>query len=153
MTGFVRLRKTVWRHFNIYDRERMQKFLERQALKGWVLDDFTGNFWYFRREVPKKRHYSIVYMPKKTMTEDAFNQRVGEFQAYCSHAGWKCEAADDYIRIYYNDREDPTPIETDSYAELESMRQIVRARRILNIPVWYPIFMIIILLTPFFVEI
>ena len=147
MTGYVRLRKTVWRHFNIYDRERMQKFLERQALKGWILDDFAGNFWYFRKELPKKRHYSIIYMPKNTMTEDVFNQRVGEFQDYCSHAGWKCETANDYIRIYYNDLEDPTPIETDPATQLESMQKVVRLRPKPVFRWWYLIFVITSLLT------
>ena len=139
MLGYVRLRKTMWRHFNIYDRERMQKFLERQALKGWILDDFAGNFWYFRKELPKKRHYSIIYMPKNIMTEDVFNQRVGEFQDYCSHAGWKCETANDYIRIYYNDLEDPTPIETDPVSDLDSMEKVVRLRQNVRLHWWFPI--------------
>ena len=139
MLGYVRLRKTMWRHFNIYDRERMEKFLERQALKGWILDDFAGNFWYFRKELPKKRHYSIIYMPKNIMTEDVFNQRVGEFQDYCSHAGWKCETANDYIRIYYNDLEDPTPIETDPATQLESMQKVVRLRQNFRLHWWFPI--------------
>ena len=139
MTGYVRLRKTVWRHFNIYNRDGICKFLERQALKGWILDDFHGNFWHFRKEIPKKRHYSIVYMLKNIMTEDVFNQRVGEFQEFCRHAGWKCATANDYIRIYYNDQENPTPIETDPAADLDSMQKVVRLRQRVRVHWWFPI--------------
>ncbi len=48
--------------FAFFDRERIQKYLEAMAQKGWMLDQTGATLWRYRKESPRKIHVSILYV-------------------------------------------------------------------------------------------
>ena len=59
----MRKTKRVIAQFTFYDRTGIQKFLERQAEKGWMLEKISSYGWKFRRMKPEKIHYAVTYFP------------------------------------------------------------------------------------------
>lgn len=113
--------KTMWPRFASRNRNRMIAFLENQALKGWLFDGFGGYGWKFRRIEPKKLRFSVVYF--STSDKDNLDEKVKmeEFREFCAHDGWQFAGASESIHVFYSEREDPTPIQTDPVLEVESI--------------------------------
>ena len=52
--------KRILAQFTFYDRTGIQKLLEKQAQKGWLLEKMTSLGWKFRRIEPQKIHYAVL---------------------------------------------------------------------------------------------
>lgn len=114
-------RKTMWPRFASRNRNRMIAFLENQALKGWLFDGFGGYGWKFRRIEPKKLRFSVVYF--STSDKDNLDEKLKmeEFREFCAHDGWQFAGASESMHVFYSERENPTPIQTDPVLEVESI--------------------------------
>ena len=114
-------RKTMWPRFAPRNRNRMIAFLENQALKGWLFDGFGGYGWKFRRIEPQKLRFSVVYF--STSDKDNLDEKVKmeEFREFCAHDGWQFAGASNSMHVFYSEKENPTPIETDPVLEVESI--------------------------------
>lgn len=115
-----------WPLFMYYDRTGLEKYLERQAGKGWLLDDCTFIGWRFRRIAPQKLHFYVAYLPK----DSAYNAE------FCYHAGWKVAAEDERRRFFYTDQTDPTPVETDPAMELENIHRTTKRQLLGSFLLW-----------------
>lgn len=114
-------RKTMWPRFASRNRNRMIAFLENQALKGWLFDGFGGYGWKFRRIAPKKLRFSVVYFSASDKDNLDEKVKMEEFREFCAHDGWQFAGASESMHVFYSEREDPTPIETDPVLEVESI--------------------------------
>lgn len=108
--------------FTFYDKAGIRKYLEEQAERGWMLEKISVN-WVFRRIEPKRIHFSVTYFPKKSVFEAEGSEEQRIFWDFCGHAGWKLAATNEQMQIFYNEREDPVPIETDAVMEVEKVHQ------------------------------
>lgn len=117
----MRTEKNMWPRFAPRNRKRMITFLEAQALKGWLFCGFGGLGWKFRRIAPKKFRFSVVYF--STSDKDNLDEKVKleEFREFCAHDGWQFAGASNSMHVFYSEREDPTPIQTDPVLEVESI--------------------------------
>ena len=52
--------KRILAQFTFYDRTGIQKLLEKQAQKGWLLEKMTSFVWKVRRIEPQKIHYAVT---------------------------------------------------------------------------------------------
>ena len=119
----MRKTKHVIAQFTFYDRSGIQKFLEEQAQKGWQLEKI-GNFtWKFRRIEPKKLHYAVTYFPKASIFDPGPSESQKRLQEFCAHGGWILVGTTAQMQVFYNEAEDPVPIETDSLIELENIHE------------------------------
>ena len=114
-------RKTMWPRFASRNRNRMIAFLENQALKGWLFDGFGGYGWKFRRIEPQKLRFSVVYF--SISDKDNLDEKVKmeEFREFCAHDGWQFAGASESMHVFYSEKENPIPIETDPVLEVESI--------------------------------
>ena len=108
--------------FTFYDKAGIRKYLEEQAEQGWMLEKISVN-WVFRRIEPRKICFSVTYFPKKSVFEADGSEEQRLFWDFCEHAGWKLAATNEQMQIFYNEREDPVPIETDAVMEVEKVHQ------------------------------
>lgn len=112
--------------FTFYDRTGIERKLETQAAKGWLLEKCSAAGWIYRRIEPAKIHFSVVYFP----AADAFDPHPSEkqirFQEFCEHTGWELIASNVQMQIYCNRRENPIPIETDPVIEVENIHKSVK---------------------------
>lgn len=117
----MKTEKTMWPRFAPRNRKRMIAFLEAQAEKGWLFCGFGGYGWKFRRIEPQKLRFSVVYF--STSDKENLDEKVKmeEFRDFCAHDGWKFAGASESMHVFYSEKEEPTPIQTDPVLEVESI--------------------------------
>lgn len=108
--------------FAFYDKTGIQTYLERQAKQGWMLQKISFG-WVFRRTTPKKLHFFVSYFHKKSVFEADGSEEQRRFWEFCEHAGWKLAATNEQMQIFYNEEENPVPIETDALLEVEKIHR------------------------------
>lgn len=108
--------------FAFYDKTGIQTYLEKQAAQGWMLQKISYG-WVFRRITPKKLHFFVTYFHKKSVFDADGSEEQKRFWEFCEHAGWKLAATNEQMQIFYNEAEEPVPIETDAVVEVEKIRR------------------------------
>lgn len=112
--------------FTFYDRTGIEKDLERQAEKGWLLEKCSASGWIYRRIEPAKIHFSVVYFPAADAFDPHPSEKQVRFQEFCEHTGWELTASNVQMQIFCNRRENPIPIETDPVIEVENIHKSVK---------------------------
>ena len=107
--------------FSFYDRTGIERYLEKQAQKGWILDKTTGFGWHFHRIKPKKVHFFVSYFPKASAFDPEPSEQQRSFQEFCEYTGWKLAASSAQMQIFYNEQDAPVPIETEAILEIEQI--------------------------------
>lgn len=118
--------KYAFPQFAFYDRTGIQTYLEKQARKGWILED-AGNFaWRFTRSYPRTLHYAVVYFPKVDLYDPSPTEQEETFREFCAHGGWILAGSNAQMQIFYSEAENPTPIETDPAIEVENIHRSMK---------------------------
>ena len=118
--------KRVITQFCFYDRTGIQKMLERQAAKGWMLESIGQLGWKYRRIEPKNVRFAVTYYPKASMFDPY--PTVGEelYQEFAAHSGWQFVASNAQLQVFCTEAENPVPIETDPVVELQNIHKAVK---------------------------
>ncbi len=119
----MRKRKYMMAQFTFYDRTGIQRILEAQAEKGWQLDRISTFGWRFRRITPKHIHFAVTYFPGASQFDPGPGAAQQELFDFCAHSGWVLVGTTAQIQIFYNERSNPVPIETDPGIELENIHR------------------------------
>ena len=91
--------------FSFYDRTGIERYLEKQALKGWLLEKTSAFGWKFRRIEPRKISYAVTFFAKASAFDPEPSEAQLRFQDFCEHTGWKLAASSAQMQIYYNEEE------------------------------------------------
>ncbi len=113
--------------FSFYDHTGMEKHLEKMARKGWMLEEISNTTWRYRKIEPKELHFSVSFDTRASEFEPEPTEEQMIFQEFCQRSGWKLAAASGRMQIFYNEEEDPLPIQTDPEMEVRMVDK--RARR------------------------
>ena len=119
-------RKRKLMPFTFYDRTGIERRLEEQAEKGWLLEKCSAAGWIYRRIEPAKIHFSVVYFPAADAFAPHPSEKQKRFQEFCEHTGWELIASNAQMQIFCNRRENPIPIETDPVIEVENIHKSVK---------------------------
>ena len=119
----MREKKRCIAQFTFYDRTGIQRYLEKMAKKGWMLEKVNNFYWQFRRIEPKDIHFAVTYFPKASEFDPEPGEGQKDLYAFCEQAGWKFIAQTAQLQIFYNEEEKPVPIETDAGVELENIHK------------------------------
>lgn len=112
--------------FSFYDRTGMVKHLEKMALQGWMIEKISNWGWFYEKIEPRRIHFAVSFFPRASEFDPEPTEEQLIFQDFCERTGWKMAAASGQMQIFYNEEEDPLPIETEPAVEVE---QISRAGR------------------------
>lgn len=112
--------------FSFYDHTGMEHHLEKRARQGWLLEKMSGLGWTYRRIPPQPLTYTVSYFNQESLYEPEPSEQRQSFQDFCEHAGWKLAAASPWAQVFYNERPDPVPIETDPELELASIQRAAK---------------------------
>lgn len=115
--------KRRFEFFTFYDHTGIARHLERMAQKGWLLQGIHGNLWSYRAISPAKLAFTVTYYPDASAFDPEPSEGELCFQDFCAHTGWQLAASAAQLQIFYNDRPDPIPIETDPDLEIETIRR------------------------------
>ena len=99
--------------YSLWDHTGLEAHLARMAEKGWLIEKISNFFWIYRRIEPKKITFCVTYYPKATVFTPEPSEDQETFYEFCQYAGWELAASCAQLQIFRNERENPTPIETD----------------------------------------
>ena len=85
----MRQTKRVMTQYCFYDRTGIQRMLEKQAWKGWMLESIGQFAWKYRRMETKEIHFSVTYYPKASMFDPYPSAEEEMYQDFAAHSGWK----------------------------------------------------------------
>ncbi len=126
----MRKHKRVIAQFTFHDRTGISCYLEKMALRGWMLDKITKFFWHFRPVEPRRIHFAVSYFSKTSSFEPQAPESLLHFREFCEHSGWKFCAEAAQMQIFYNEAENPIPIETDALLEIESIHKGMKKQQL-----------------------
>lgn len=106
---------------SFFDHTGISGHLEKMAAKGWMIEKIINTGWVYRRIEPKKVHFAVSYFPKASEFDPEPSEEQKIFLDFCAHTGWQLACTSAQMQIFYNERENPTPIETDPELELQSI--------------------------------
>ncbi len=109
-----------------YDRRGIGKHLEKMAAKGWMIERISKLGWVYRRTEPRRVHIAVTYYPNASEFDPEPDESQREFWDYCAHTGWELVCQWAQMQIFCNERENPTPIETDPATEVETLHRAMK---------------------------
>ncbi len=112
--------------FTFYDKTGIENHLEQMASEGWLLEKMSALYWTYRRIEPKKIHFSVSYYATISDFEPEPTEEQQAFNDFCEHSGWKLATQTVQMQVFYNENDDPVPIETDPVLEVENIHRSVK---------------------------
>ncbi|MDE7260951.1 MAG: DUF2812 domain-containing protein, partial [Oscillospiraceae bacterium] len=118
--------------YSLWDHTGLEAHLARMAEKGWLVEKIGSFCWTYRRTEPRKLTFCVTYYPKATAFTPEPTEDQETFYEFCQYAGWKLAASCAQLQVFYNGRENPTPIETDPLLELDTIHRTVKRSTLLS---------------------
>ena len=106
---------------SFYDHTGISRHLEKMAAKGWMIEKIVNTGWVYRRIEPKKIHFAVSYYPKASEFDPELSEEQKMLHDFCAHTGWELVCTSAQMQIFCNERENPTPIETEPELELQAI--------------------------------
>lgn len=116
-----------WVIFNFlpYEYKSLEEYLEKMAVKGWILEDIRGYYLKFTKSEPKRIRYSVDIMDSISFFDGKDTDKALEYREYCKEAGWNFVCESDKIQIYSSELDNiKIDIHTD---EAEKFNNISKA--------------------------
>lgn len=107
--------------FSFFDYAGISRHLEKMAEKGWMIEKLTNLFWIYHRIEPKTIKFAVSYYPKASEFDPEPSEEQKMFHEFCAHTGWQLACTSAQLQIFYNEKENPIPIETEPALEVESI--------------------------------
>lgn len=107
--------------FAFWQPEEICRHLEDMAQKGWLLLEITHPFWRYRQIPPQEISFDIAYFASASEYDFQLSPAQEEFRDLCAHDGWELACTYGQMMIFYNTRENPTPLETEPGLKLEAI--------------------------------
>ena len=112
--------------YSYYDRSGIARHLEEMAARGWMLDKLGSWSWRYRQTEPRALHFAVTYFPSASQFDPHPSEGQETLWDFCAAAGWELAASVAQIQIFYNEQEDPVPIETDPAVEFDTMNRSMK---------------------------
>lgn len=122
----MRERKRRPETFSFYDRTGLERHLRDMAAKGWLLEKIGQFLWTYRRTEPRALTFSVCYFPRASAFDPGPSEEQETFYDFCAHTGWVLASSSAQLQVFYNEQEDPTPIETDPVLEVDAIHRSMK---------------------------
>ncbi|MBQ8915397.1 MAG: DUF2812 domain-containing protein, partial [Clostridia bacterium] len=114
-------------------KESIEKYLEKKALAGWMLEKADELRWVFKKCEPMTVRFSVNYFPNASAFAPGPTERQEQYYELCSRCGWGLVASNAQLQIFATTNEDATPIETDPVVEVQTIHKAVKKA---YYPIW-----------------
>ena len=126
--------------FSFMDYTGIAAHLTEMAEKGWLVEKLSNFGWTYRRIEPKKLTFYVSYFPKASEFDPGPTEAQKTFFDFCRHTGWELVATSAQMQIFYNEQENPVPIETDPVVEVATIHQAAKKS-------FFPTYIVLLLLS------
>lgn len=111
---------------SFYDRSAIEQRLEAMSQQGWMIEQPGSYLWRYRRMEPTKLRFAVTYFPAASDFDPGPTDAQRQMEEYCARDGWIPAVRWGQMQIFYNERENPTPIETDAVTQVETIHRTMR---------------------------
>ena len=118
--------KRQFKIFSFFDFDGITAHLEKMAADGWMIEQNKNRYWVYRRTEPKKLKFAVTYFPKASDFDPRPTEELQAFNEFCRQAGWKPAVSMAQMQIYYNENENPVPIETDPLVQINTIHRAMK---------------------------
>lgn len=127
-------KKREYLPYSFYDYDAYTRHFTKMAERGWLVEGTSFATWVYRRVEPGKRTFAVSYFAKASSFDPEPGEEQREFIDFCQRTGWKLAATSAQMQVFYNESDDPIPIETDPALEVESIH---RAAKKMYLPLFF----------------
>ena len=111
---------------SFYDHTGIETHLEKMAAKGWLLEKVSNFFWTYRRVEPTTVKFAVTYFPTASDFDPKPSESQQTFVDYCAQSRWKLAGLFAQMQVFYNEEENPVPIETDPLLQVENIHKAMK---------------------------
>jgi len=116
-------RKHMIPYISFYDRTSLEKLLAKMARKGWLIEGISNLCYTFRKIEPRDMHFCVSYYPRASEFDPGPGREQQRFHDFCAHTGWQLACTWHQMQVFYNEQEDPIPLETDPVLEVKTQHE------------------------------
>lgn len=106
---------------SFYDHTGLETHFAKMAQKGWLIEKMSNFGWVYRAIKPKNLRFSVTYYAKASEFDPEPTPEQQTLHDYCAHTGWQLACTWFQMQVFYNEQEDPVPLDTDPVLEVENL--------------------------------
>ena len=119
----MKMKKRRMEFISFYNHTGLEKHFTKMAKKGWLIESISNYYWTYRRIEPKEVHFCVTYYPRASEFDPEPSQEQQTFHDFCAHTGWQLCCTWHQMQVFYNEKENPIPLETDPGLEVETLHK------------------------------
>ena len=106
---------------SFYDHTGLEKHFSKMAKKGWLIEKISNYYWVYRRIEPRDIHFCVTYYPRASDFDPEPSAEQQTFHDFCAHTGWVLACTWHQMQVFYNEKAEPIPLETDPVLEVQTL--------------------------------
>ena len=110
-------------YISFYNHTGLEAHFTKMAKKGWLIESISNFYWTYRKIKPKDLHFCVTYYPRASDFDPGPSEEQQTFHDFCAHTGWQLTCTWHQMQVFYNEKEDPIPLETDPVLEVETLHK------------------------------
>lgn len=122
----MKIRKRRMEYLSFYDHTGIEKHLRKMAQNGWLIESISNFCWTYRKIESRDIHFSVTYYPKGSDFDPQPSEEQQTFHTFCAYTGWQLACTWFQMQVFYNEQEDPIPLETDPVMEVDTLHRACR---------------------------
>lgn len=134
--------------FSFYDHTGIERHLNKMAKQGWLIESITNVCWTYRKIEPKDIHFSASYYPRGSDFDPEPTEDQQTFHDFCAHTGWTYACSWFQMQIFYNEKENPIPLDTDPEMEVDVIHKACKKN---FLPGYFLLLAVSLLMTVYFI--
>ncbi|WP_298031378.1 DUF2812 domain-containing protein [uncultured Dysosmobacter sp.] len=108
--------------YGLYDYQAAERWLSKQAARGWRLEKAGAFLWRFRRAEPARITYAVTYLDV-SMFDPRPSESQESLEELCAAAGWAKVTDWLQMQVFCSESADPVPLETDEAVRLDAIHR------------------------------
>lgn len=110
-------------YISFYNHTGLEEHFTTMAKKGWLIESISNFYWTYRKIEPKDLHFCVTYYPRASDFDPGPSEEQQTFHDFCAHTGWQLTCTWHQMQVFYNEKENPIPLETDPVLEVETLHK------------------------------
>ena len=119
----MKMKKRRWENISFYDHTGLEKHLSKMAKKGWLIEKISKFFWTYRKIQPQDIHFCVTYFPDASEFDPEPSEEQQTFYDFCAHTGWQLACTWHQMQVFYNEKANPIPLETDPITKVDTLHK------------------------------
>jgi len=119
----MKTKKRRVEYISFYNHTGLEDHFTKMAKKGWLIESISNFYWTYRKIEPKDLHFCVTYYPRASDFDPGPSEEQQTFHDFCAHTGWQLTCTWHQMQVFYNEKENPIPLETDPVLEVETLHK------------------------------